>query len=174
MENETFRANTVRFDGLDLRILGQAAGLGLVTGMRSMLGLRMLAASARDGAFDDRQGPFFKALRAPAALPLLTTLATGELLADKLPGVPSRLSAFPLSGRIALGALVGGLVGARGDKPGARILGALLGAAAAAAGAYAGNRARTWMSRHTSIAGPLAAVIEDGIAVSLGHASKPV
>lgn len=154
-------------------MVGQAAGLGFVTGMRSMLGLRMLAASARDGAFDDREGPFFRALRSRMALPVLTTLATGEFLADKLPGAPDRTDAAPLGARVVLGALVGGLVGARGENPGARILGAVLGAAAAAAGAYAGNRARTWMKRHTSIAGPLAAVIEDGIAVSLGQASKP-
>lgn len=138
-----------------------------------MMGLRMLAASARRGAFDGHRGQLWRALRSPAAGTVLTALAAGELIVDKLPGAPSRLAPAPLVGRLLLGALVGGVVGAGVSRGRARFAGALLGATAAAAGAFAGNRARAWLQRRTPLADPIAALVEDAIAVSLGAAASP-
>jgi len=156
-----------------MSVLGQAAGLGLATGIRSMMGLRMLAASARSGAFDDRDSRLVRALRSRTALTVLNVLAAGELVVDKLPGIPSRLAPVPLGARLLLGALVGGAVGAYGANRRTCVAGALIGAAAAVTAAFAGNRARAWLQKRTKLADPIAALVEDGIAMSLGSATKP-
>jgi uncharacterized membrane protein len=157
----------------ELRILGQAAVLGMVTGMRSMLGVRMLAASARRGAFNGRRGRFWRALRSPVVKPVLSALSTGELLVDKLPFVPSRLAPGPLGARIVLGALVGGAVSARSRRRETRIAGAVFGAAAAVVGALAGNRTRAWLDRETRIPSAVTAMLEDSFAMWLGAAALP-
>ena len=62
---------------------------------------------------------------------LATTLAAGEMVADKTEAIGDRIDAVPLGGRAAMGALVGGLV-AR-DHRTSIVAGALVGAAAAVA-----------------------------------------
>ncbi|WP_437821700.1 DUF4126 family protein [Sorangium sp. So ce1078] len=149
-------------------LLGQAAGLGLVTGMRSMLGVRILAASARRGAFDGQRGSFWRAIRSPLAQRALSVLVGGELLMDKLPSAPSRLASGPLGARLAIGALLGAAVGTQSPARNMRVAGAVVGAAAAAFGALLGNRARVWLDRGTRIPAPVVAVVEDAIAFGVG------
>jgi uncharacterized membrane protein len=79
--------------------------------------------------------------------------AGGELIADKLPGMPSRLEPRGLTGRLLSGAIAGRQV--------AGAPGAAGGAGAALASAFIGNRART------AVPTPLAAIAEDCLAVSL-------
>ncbi|WP_437580544.1 DUF4126 family protein [Sorangium sp. So ce887] len=152
----------------EILLLGQAAGLGMVTGMRSMLGVRLLAASARRGAFDGQRGSFWRTLRSPGAQRALSVLAGGELLMDKLPSAPSRLARGPLGARLLIGALLGAAVGTQSPERNMRFAGAVVGAAAAAIGALVGNRARVWLDRGTRIPAPVAAVVEDAIAFGLG------
>ncbi len=104
---------------------------------------------------------------APAALALRTrplsaprravlAAAAGELIADKLPSMPSRLGRRGLSGRLLSSAVSGQLVaGPRG---------AVRGALAALAGALAGHTARGRSP------GWVAAVCEDGMAIALASA----
>ncbi|WP_437640186.1 DUF4126 family protein [Sorangium sp. So ce854] len=168
MATATFVGGARRPRSSEIVLLGQAAGLGLVTGMRSMLGVRILASSARRGAFDGQRGTFWRALRSPAAQRVMSVLAGGELLMDKLPSAPSRLAAGPLGGRLVIGALLGAAVGAQSPEKNLRVAGAVVGAMAAAVGALVGNRARAWLDRRTRIPAPVGAAIEDAIAFGLG------
>jgi uncharacterized membrane protein len=88
-----------------------------------------------------------------AAGRLLLLAAAVEMIADKLPSMPSRLARRGLTGRLlsstASGHLVAGRAGARSS------------AGAALASAVCGNRARG------TFAGFLSAVAEDAIAIAL-------
>jgi uncharacterized membrane protein len=71
-----------------------------------------------------------------AATPyILTALAIGELIADKLPKTPSRKALVPFAGRVVSGALCGAALGAaRQDLTGGLVAGALGGVAGTLAG----------------------------------------
>jgi uncharacterized membrane protein len=135
-------------------VFWRAALLGLATGARSMTPLAALARSENPG-LDALGGPWGRRLTAVAAL--------GELVADKLPGTPSRLLPLPFAGRLVTGALAGYAL-ARGRRTPA-VLPVLIAVAGAAAGSYAGAAWRASAARH-SLAVP-AALAEDGAAVLL-------
>jgi len=96
--------------------------LGVVSGARSQLGLAVLAWSP-----SRRRDPApLRLLRARAGCAGSVLAVAGELVADKLPRTPSRLSPPVLGGRLAVGALVGALAADRRD-PGATGLSATAG-----------------------------------------------
>ena len=101
---------------------------------------------------------------APAALVLrerplngprraVLAVAVGELIADKLPSIPSRLQRRGLTGRILSSAFAGHSVAGRA--------GAATGAASALTSAVAGHRARA------AVSSPLGAFVEDWLAIGL-------
>jgi len=127
--------------------LVRAGLLGAATGARSATPLAALA--SRGGN---------RWLKAVA-----TVAAGGELIADKLPGTPSRVKPAPLAARIVTGAVAAGL-DARRRRRG--VVGpALVGASAAAAASYAGAWWRAFAANR-GYATP-AALAEDGAAVLL-------
>ena len=75
--------------------------LGAASGLRSQLGVATVVARS------DRSLP--PILRQPWTKRLLVAAAAGELVADKLPATPSRLSPVGIAGRLALGALAAAL-----------------------------------------------------------------
>lgn len=147
----------------------RAAALGAVAGLRSMMPLALLAATA------NRPGDTPSGSRAPGLPPLLRSrgaligfglAAGGELVGDKLPQTPSRLAAGPLGARLFLGATAGALVcRAGGQSP---LPGAVLGAVAAGAFAFAGYHLRAAAGRATPIPDPAWGAVEDAIALGLG------
>ena len=120
------------------RQLRSAALLGLACGLRTFSAPAALALRKRP-------------LNAPRRAVLLAAL--GELVADKLPSMPSRLERRGLTGRLLSSSATGGAV--------AGPTGAATAALAALASAVAGNRARS------AIASPLGAFAEDGLAIGL-------
>jgi uncharacterized membrane protein len=94
---------------------------------------------------------------------LSTVAAGGELIADKLPGTPSRLQPAPLAARIAAGALAGGLDARRRHR--GVVLAAIAGGGAAAGASYAGAFWRAFAGHH-GFAVP-GALLEDGAAIAL-------
>ena len=115
--------------------------LGLAAGLRTFSAPAALALRTRP-------------LNAPRRLVLV--VAAGELVADKLPSMPSRLARRGLTGRLLSSAISGQLV--------AGTAGAARGAGAALASALAGHTAR----RRSP--GWVAAVCEDGLAIALASA----
>ncbi len=135
-------------------LLLRSALLGVAAGGRSSLGLAgPLLLSTGAGALPGG---------APAAA--LSSLAVGgELLADKLPTTPSRLSAAGLPVRLASG-LVGGAALARREHARA-VLPALAGVTGAVAGSYAGAAWRAWAGQR--VPDVEAALVEDVVAAAL-------
>jgi uncharacterized membrane protein len=118
--------------------LRSAALLGLACGLRTFSAPAALALRKRP-------------LDGPRRAVLLAAIV--ELVADKLPAMPSRLERRGLTGRLLSSSATGGSV--------AGPTGAATAALAALASAVAGNRARS------AIASPLGAFAEDGLAIAL-------
>ena len=126
----------------------RALGIGLVSGLRSLTG--PAAARVRLGG-------------TPALV--LPLLALGELVADKLPGIPPRTSPPALAARALAGGFAGAsLVGDEGD----RRIGFALGAAGAVAASFLALRLRRAADEATGLPDPLIALVEDAAAISAG------
>jgi uncharacterized membrane protein len=144
----------------------QAAGLGVVAGMRSQMPLALLALGAGRGRFAVDADGSLGLLRSPVVQRLLVVSAVGELIGDKLPFVPSRLDAGPLFGRILFGGLAGAAVATEARR--SPLLGAALGAGGAVLGTHAGYHARVALGDATGIPDPVWGAVEDAAAVMLG------
>jgi uncharacterized membrane protein len=139
-----------------------AAGLGAVTGLRSMTGVAALSRGLADRWWLGRHATRLERWLAGDAVATTTAvLAAGELIADKLPGIPDRTEPGPLLGRTAIGATLGALVAGPDD----RLVGGLVGGAAAALATYLGWFLRREAGRSTLLPDPLIAVAEDALAV---------
>lgn len=138
-----------------------AAGLGAVTGLRSLQGLAWTSRELAGRRTRRRATRLERWLADDTVATILAGLAVGELVADKLPGVPARITPGPLLARAVIGALVGSVAAGRRDAA----VGAAVGAAAAAAGAFTGWFLRTEIRRVTTLPDPAVAVVEDAAAV---------
>jgi uncharacterized membrane protein len=92
----------------------------------------------------------------------VAVLAAVELVADKLPSMPSRTRPIGLGFRIASGAFCGATLAGRCD--GSNIVGAVCGAAAAVAAAFAGYGIRRYLTVEIEWPDLPVALIEDAIA----------
>jgi hypothetical protein len=126
----------------------EAALAGLACSMRSMSGPAVLAAR---GQLPGRLG---------AGLMLA---GAGEVVADKLPVVPSRTEPPALGGRIATGAYTGYAVGGP--------LGAAVAALSAGAGTYATYHLRRQVGSASGLPDPVVAVGEDLLCYLLAWAA---
>ena len=145
----------------------QAAALGAVAGMRSMLAPalfhRFAAQNKKEGIHSSAPTVF----DSPHVGALLDVMALGELAVDKLPKTPSRLSPPSLVIRAASGALVGGALFAGGRKPSAA--GAIVGGLAAVAASFAFYHLRQTLDKKTGLPDPAIALAEDALARGIGH-----
>ena len=117
-------------------VLVRSAALGLAAGGRSAVALAVPVHAATRG----RRGPGARALRGLATLAVL-----GEGVVDKLPGVPSRLVAPQLAGRLVAGASgAAALAVVDGRRVPAVLVAALAGGAGAFAGSVLGASWREW------------------------------
>ena len=145
----------------DAGLLARSVALGLASGMRSTLGFN---------------APGLRGLREKgltrANIGRLAGIG-GELVVDKLPQTPSRLTPPGLIARFASGAVGGVQLARRTGAPAQScVLAAVIGAAGAAGGAYGGAACRRWA---VSGAQPRpdwqGAVLEDAVALSLTAAA---
>ena len=136
--------------------------LGMVSGLRAMLPLAAVAWATRAGWLDLGDG--WLALLGNAWAPwVLTLLALGELVADKLPSAPSRTVPVQFGTRLAVGAAAGTL-GALGA--GAPWMGGLAaGLIGAIAGTLGGRALRARLASRFGRDLP-AALLEDAIAIA--------
>lgn len=94
--------------------------------------------------------------------PTTYVVAASELIYDKLPCVPPRVAPISLFGRVAAGAVVGLIVGAKAER--SRVGLALAGGVIAFAGAQITYRMRRALS--SRMPAPAAAFVEDGIVIA--------
>ena len=135
--------------------------IGVIAGLRAMTAPAAVSWAARLGWIHlENTGLAFMGY---AFTPwILTLLAIGELINDKLPKTPSRKAPGSFGARIVTGALSGAALGASG---GSLAGGLVLGALGAVAGTLGGYEARTRMVRATGGKDLPIALLEDAIAV---------
>ena len=129
----------------------RAAQLGIVAGFRSSLPFAALAWTSKNSS---------------TPLKAITGLAfIGEVIGDKLPNTPSRLSLGPFIGRIAFGAVAGALLSQRYNQPAGPA--ALRGAIGGVIGSLLGNSYRTLATQLTGTPDFIWALLEDAVAINL-------
>jgi uncharacterized membrane protein len=118
----------------------RALRLGILTGGRSATPLAVLALNSES---KDLKGEWqqWRVFRSPIGRGVLVAAAVGELIGDKLPMTPNRISPFGLIGRVASGVVVGTAMGTVGKKD-LRLEGAILGGGGALVGSVVG-----WLGR---------------------------
>ena len=142
-----------------------AFGIGIVTGLRSLTGPALVCWAAHLG-WINLEGTRLVFMESPLATYGFSALALGELVADKLPFIPSRTSPGPLFGRVVLGALSGAtLCAAAGQSLAA---GAIAGGAGGVIGAFAGYQARARLVKTSRLPDWVIALSEDLVAVGGG------
>jgi uncharacterized membrane protein len=105
-------------------------------------------------------------MESTAAVYIISALAFLEIIIDKLPFTPNRISAMPLIGRVITGAFSGfALCAAAGRVP---LAGAVLGALGGVAGAFVGFRGRQYLVKNTHFPDFAVAIAEDIIAIGGG------
>ena len=135
--------------------------IGAVAGLRTMMAPAAVCWAAWLG-WIDLEGSWLAFLGYRYSPWILTVLALGELVADKLPSTPSRKVPLQFGGRIVSGALCGAAFGV-GLGAGA-VGGAFAGAVGAVAGTLAGAAARARLAAAFGRDRP-AALIEDAVAI---------
>jgi uncharacterized membrane protein len=146
----------------------QAIGLGAIAGMRAMSAPALLSdflSTSPTHTLDDSPLHY---LQNPGLATGLKLLAVAEMLTDKLPNIPDRISAPSLLVRTLSGALVGATISeAHGER---KISGALLGGIGAIAASYAFFFLRKKLSQATPLPDTAYALLEDFLVISAGRA----
>ena len=130
--------------------------VGAASGLRAMIGLAAVSWAARFGILP--LGHTWLAFLGYAFTPyILTLLAIGELVSDKLPKTPSRLIPPQFITRIVTSALCGLAIGLSGNQ---MIVGLVAGVLGVVAGTFGGAKARGLLARNLGCDLP-AALLED-------------
>lgn len=134
--------------------------IGVVAGLRSMTAPAAVSWAARLGWI--HLNNTWLAFLGSAVTPyIVSLLAIGELVTDKLPKTPSRKTLVPFAGRILSGALCGAALGATAD---ALLAGLASGVLGAVVGTLGGSRFRVSLARAAGKDFPIA-LLEDAIAI---------
>jgi len=135
--------------------------IGVIAGLRAMTAPAVASWAARLGWLHLESTPL--AFLGYAATPyIISALAIGELINDKLPKTPSRKEPVPFGARIVTGAFCGAALGASSD---ALIGGLVAGAASAVAGTLGGYEFRARLVKAAGGNDLPIALLEDAIAV---------
>jgi uncharacterized membrane protein len=138
-------------------------GIGFVAGLRSLTAPAVVAWAAHLGWLDLNNSPV-AFMGSTAAVAILTVLALGEFVADKLPATPKRTALPPLLARIVTGALSATCLAVSWHYS----LGwAAAGAVGAVAGAFAGYQVRRAIVAKLQIKDLPVALAEDLVAIGL-------
>jgi uncharacterized membrane protein len=112
--------------------------IGVVAGLRSMTAPAVVSWGARLGWLH-LENTWLAFLGSPITPYILSVLAIGELINDKLPKTPSRKTPVPFAARVVVGALCGAALGASGQALVGGLLAGMLGAVAGTLGGYEGR-----------------------------------
>jgi uncharacterized membrane protein len=135
--------------------------IGVIAGLRAMTAPAVVSWAARLGWLHLENTPL--AFLGFAATPyIISVLAIGELIADKLPKAPSRKSPPGFIGRIVTGGLSGAALGASG---GSWIVGLVAGVIGAVVGTLGGYEFRVRLVKAIGGKDFPIALLEDAIAI---------
>jgi uncharacterized membrane protein len=141
-----------------------AFGIGIVAGLRSLSAPAAVAWAAHLGWIRLADSPL-AFMASTWALILFSILAIFELIADLLPGTPSRTARGPLVARMISGGLCGACLCVSATQLAS--LGAGLGAIGAVIGAFAGYELRKRLVAGLNIKDMFIALPEDAVAITL-------
>lgn len=139
--------------------------IGVVAGLRAFTAPAAVAWAAHRNWLPVAHTSF-SFMGTTAALVVIVLLALAELVADQLPGTPSRTRPPSLAVRILLGGLCAGCVAA--GEAGSLGLGAALGATGSLVGAFGGYEVRTRVVNALRVPDFLVATLEDAVAIAGG------
>jgi len=146
-----------------MSVLVSAFLIGVVAGLRAMTAPAVLSWAARLG-WVHLASTGLAWLGSAIAPWVLTLLAIGELINDKLPKTPSRKAPAPFATRVASGALCGAALGA---AAGTLAAGLAAGAVGAIVGTLGGYEARKRLVMATGGKDLPIALLEDAVAILL-------
>lgn len=139
-----------------------ATGIGVVAGLRSLLAPAAVAWAAHLGWLH-LQGTSLGFVGSKSFVVVLSLLAIGELIGDKLPRVPRRTAVAPLLARIVTGGLSGACLCVSANQ--SLGLGAVLGAIGAVIGAFGGYEIRKRLVTRLNVPDFIIAFLEDVVAI---------
>lgn len=137
-----------------------AFGLGLISGLRSMMGLAFFSDRAEEKSTHKSDNPALALLKRPETAAALKFMAAGEVLMDKMPFTPARTDLVPLMGRLAMGAFVGAAISKKDWAQGAAV-----GAAGALVATYTAYIIRKTLNEEAHIPNLVLGVVEDVVVV---------
>ncbi len=136
--------------------------LGCICGLRSLMAPAVVCWAAHVGwlRFDGTRLAF---LDRPALLAVITLLAVGELIADKLPRTPARTAPLGLTARVVLGGASAAAlaVSAQANLP----LAVVAGAVGGVVGAFGGYNVRHFLVASKRLPDFVVAIAEDLVAI---------
>lgn len=136
--------------------------IGVACGLRALMGLAILSWAARLHRIH-LDGTVFAFMGYAATPFILSAMAIGELVNDKLPKTPSRLVPPQFITRVVTGALCGAILGSTANT---LIFGLLAGIVGSVAGTLGGAKLRGFLA--TTFAKDLpAALLEDALSIVL-------
>lgn len=141
-----------------------AIGLGVVAGLRSLTAPALVSWAATTGWLNLHSSPL-AFMGSTVAAVIISLLAFGELIGDKLPVTPKRNALVPLLARIVTGGLCGACLCASARQ--SLVMGALLGGAGAVTGAFGGYEVRKNLVGNLNIKDIFVAIPEDVMAIGL-------
>lgn len=134
--------------------------MGLMAGSRPFVASMVVSWAASRGWLKIRDQRL-EVLAQSRTTQILTVLALGEIICDKLPAAPSRTSPAPFAGRVVSGALGGYVIGAARDR---HVSGLIVGATGAVIGTLLLRAVRRTLADATGRDWP-AAMLEDALAI---------
>ena len=143
-----------------MSILVYAFLIGVIAGLRALMAPTLVSWGAGLGWFS-LAGSSLNFMSYPATRYILSLLALGELVNDKLPKTPSRTVPPQFITRIVTGAFSGAVLGASRDS---LVGGLVAGAIGAVAGTFGGSAARTALAKMAGKDLPIA-LLEDAVAI---------
>lgn len=139
--------------------------IGVVCGLRSLTGPALVCWGAELGWLHVARSHLAFLGRA-ITVGIVSLLAVGELIADKLPKTPRRTAPGPLTWRVLMGGMCGAACGIGGDA--SVVISCLVGALGGLIGAFAGYWARRALTAEGKLSDFPVALVEDLIAVGGG------
>ncbi|RRR45936.1 DUF4126 domain-containing protein [Mycolicibacter terrae] len=139
--------------------------IGTVAGLRALTAPAVVAWAAALH-WINLDGTWVQWLSHPVTVTILTVLAVGELITDKLPNTPARTAAPSFAARLVLGAFAGAVIGTAWAFTWSALGAGLIGAVLGTLGGYA---ARTRLAASHGHDLPIA-LLEDSVAVLGGVA----
>jgi len=146
-------------------LLASAFFIGCICGLRSMMGPALLCWAVAIGWLDFHHS-ILAFLSFRSILILFSLLALGEMVLDKAPGIPLRISSGGLFVRFASGAFCGVALAMHCHEP--MVFALLFGAFGALLGAGVGYWGRNAITRAFPLSNLPAGILEDSLAVLAG------